>query len=134
MKKVVIAGSAKLQDRIAYWIDYFEKNDYIVLDWPKAIDEKQFKELYPDIHKQFFENILKTDILFIMNEDKDDIYGYIGAESYAELAFGVAQNLIYNKNIELILNKMPSKKVQCYNEIKLWLSLGWIKIGCETKK
>lgn len=127
MKKIVISGSAKLQDNINYWKEHFNKN-YQVLDYPKAIDEKDFINLYPKIHKEFYENITKTDILFIMNEDKNNQVGYIGAAGFAELTFGLAQKLIYNKNIELIILKMPEKSVQCYDEICLWLKLGWIKI------
>lgn len=128
MKKIVIAGSSKLQDKIKYWLEIFNKQNYEILDYPKVIDRNNFMKLYPDIHKNFFKNITNTDILFIMNEDKNGIVGYIGAESYAELTFGLAQNLIYNKNIELVVYKMPSVEVQCYDEIKLWLKLGWIKL------
>lgn len=59
---------------------------------------------------------------------KMENFGYIGAETFSELTFGLAQNLIYNKNIELVILKMPSIDVQCYDEICLWLKLGWIKI------
>lgn len=128
MKKIVIAGSAKLQDKINCWKSIFMNKEYEILDYPKSIDKEKFIELYPDVHKTFFDNITKTDILFIMNEDKNGIDGYIGAETYAELTFGLAQNLIYNKNIDLIILKMPSNRVQCYDEIKLWLELGWIKL------
>lgn len=128
MKKIVIAGSSKLQDKINYWIQYFKDKDYDVFDYPKQINKEQFIKIYPNIHKEFFENITKTDVLFIMNEDKNNIKGYIGAETYAELTFGLAQNLLYSKNIELIILKMPSMEVQCYDEIKLWLELGWIKL------
>lgn len=126
--KIVIAGSAKLPDKINLWRTVFSNKKYEILDYPKPIEECNFIELYPEIHKSFFENITKTDVLFIMNEDKNGIEGYIGAESYAELAFGLAQNLIYNKKIDLVILKMPSNKVQCYDEIKLWLELGWIKL------
>lgn len=85
-------------------------------------------ELYPSVHKEFFENITKTNLLFIMNEDKNGKIGYIGAESFAELTFGLAQKLVYGKNIELVILKMPSKEVQCYEEINLWLKFGWIKL------
>lgn len=128
MKRIVIAGSAKLQDKINLWKSFFAEKKYKILDYPKPIDEEKFMELYPSIHKNFFENITKTDTLFVMNEDKNNIEGYIGAESYAELTFGLAQNLIYNKNIDLIILKMPSREVQCYDEIKLWIELGWIKL------
>lgn len=128
MKKVVIAGSAKLQQEIQNWRKFFINKGYEVLDYPKKIDETKFMEVYPNVHKEFFENITKTDILFIMNEDKEGKSGYIGAESFAELTFGLAQKLVYNKNIELVVLKMPSKDVQCYEEIDLWLKLGWISL------
>ena len=128
MKKVVIAGSAKLQQEIQNWRKFFINKGYEVLDYPKKIDETKFMEVYPNVHKEFFESITKTDMLFIMNEDKNGKSGYIGAESFAELTFGLAQKLVYNKNIELVVLKMPSKDVQCYEEIDLWLKLGWISL------
>lgn len=128
MKKVVIAGSAKLQKEINYWKETFINNHYEVLDYPKKIEKEKFMELYPDVHKNFFDNITKADMLFIMNEDKDGKIGYIGAETFAELAFGLAQKLVYNKEIQLVILKMPSENVPCYEEIKLWLSLGWITL------
>lgn len=128
-KNVVIAGSASLQEEVLKCKEEFENKGYNVLDYPKAIDSSNFMELYPDVHKEFFDNITKTDILYIMNEDKNGIEGYIGAESFAELTFGLAQKLVNKKDIELVLLKEPSDKVQCYNEIKLWKELGWIKIS-----
>ena len=128
MKKIVIAGSSKLQDNINYWVDYFKRKNYEVLDYPKPISKSEFMELYPNIHKEFFECITKADILFVMNEDKNNIHGYIGAEAFAELAFGLAQKLVYNRDIELIVLKMPGNNVQCYEEIELWIKLGWIKL------
>lgn len=128
MKKITISGSAKLQDKINNWRDYFKKLEYEILDYPKPIDSKYFMKLYPEIHRKYFENISNSDILFIMNEDKNGIDGYIGAETYAELAYAVIQNLNYGKNIDVVLLKMPSNKIQCYDEIELWLELGWIKL------
>ncbi len=115
------------------WLDFFQRNNYEILDYPKLIEEQRFMELYPNIHIEFFQNIVKTDVLFIMNEDKNDIVGYIGYEAYAELLFGLTQKLIYNKDIELVVLKMPSRDVECYNEINLWLELGWIKLFEEAK-
>ncbi len=90
-------------------------------------------DLYPNIHIEFLENVTKTDMLFIMNEDRNGIVGYIGYEVYAELLFGLSQKLIYNKNIELVVFKMPGTNVGCYEEIDLWLKLGWIKLYEEKK-
>ena len=125
--KVVIAGSAKLQNEIQKWIQYWNsKNDYFVLDYSKAIPQDNFDELYPDVHKNFFKNITDADVLFIANDKKNGIDGYIGAETFAELGSGLAQKLIYSKNIKLILANMPTKEVACYDEIVLWKKLGWI--------
>ncbi len=63
MKKVVIAGSAKLQKEVNKWLKIFEKKNYEVLDYPRAIEESKFMELYPNIHTEFLENITKTDML-----------------------------------------------------------------------
>ena len=134
MKKVVIAGSAKLQKEINKWLKIFESKNYEILDYPREIEQERFIELYPSIHKTFFECITKTDMLFIMNEDKNGKYGYIGAEAFAELTFGLAQKLVYNKEIELVILKMPSQDVQCYEEIDLWLQLGWIKLFKDDNK
>jgi hypothetical protein len=127
--KVVIAGSASLQGKISEWRNYWnDKDNHIVIDFPLAIKNKNFIKIYPEVHKKFFRNILKADILFIVNEDKNGINGYIGAEVFAELVYGLMQNLISGQKIKIILAKMPSQKVQSFEEIKLWLKLGWIKI------
>lgn len=128
MKKIVISGSVKLEKEVNYWVNFFEEKNYDVIDYPRKIDKSRFMELYPDIHKEFFVNITNTNVLFIMNTDKDEKVGYIGSETFAELTFGLSQKLIFNKNIEIVLLKMPCKEVQCYEEIKLWLSFGWIKL------
>jgi len=131
MKKIVISGSSSLQDNANKWVKHWESNDYEVLDWPQPIEKGKLIEKYPKVHKDFYRNITKTDTLFIMNEDKNNIAGYIGAATFAELAFGVAQNSIYDKNIEIVLLKIPSPDVKCYEEVILWLSLGWIKLLTE---
>lgn len=125
--KVVIAGSAKKQEEIKKWIEFWEgKDGHVVLDYPKIIPENNFEKLYPDIHKNYFRNIIKSDVLFIANYDKGEVNGYIGAETFAELGFGLARKLVHGHDIKLILAKMPAKNVACYDEIVLWRNLGWI--------
>jgi len=127
--KVVIAGSAGLQEEIQKWIQYWDsKEGYSVLDYPHALPRENFESLYPTVHTDFFKHIIEADVLFIANDKKKGIDGYIGAETFAELGFGLAQNLVYGKNIKLILAHMPAKEVACYDEIVLWLKLGWIEI------
>jgi hypothetical protein len=133
-KKVVIAGSVTLQDKVQYWINYWEKKSCDVIDYPMGIQDTSFLKEYPQVYKTFFDNITKTDILFVMNEDKNGIKGYLGAESFAEMAFAVVQNQLFAKDIEIILLKMPVKEVPSYDEIILWLQLGWIKIFSDDLK
>lgn len=128
-KKVVIAGSSSLKREMKNWVDFWNKKpDHSVVDWPRPLSTNEFNELYPITHKEFFKNMTLADIVFIANEDKGDIEGYIGAETFAELAFAVSQNLVYDRNIQVILAKMPSRRVQSIDEIRLWLKLGWIKL------
>src|SRR3989338_3733738 len=102
--KVVIAGSASLRDKIIEWKNFWNnKNDCAVIDFPLAIKKRNFIKIYPEVHKKFFRNILKADILFIANEDKNGVKGYIGAEVFAELVYGLMQNLISNQKIKIVL-------------------------------
>lgn len=127
--KVVIAGSAKLQDEIQKWIQYWEsKEGCSVINYPHAILKDDFENSYPEVHTNFVKDITETDVFFVANEKKNDIDGYIGAETFAELGFGLAQNLIYGKNIKLILAHMPTEEVASYDEIAFWLKLGWIEL------
>lgn len=128
MKNIVIAGSASLQKKAQYWKKLWEDRGYFVTAYPSPINKENFLEEYPKVHRDFFQSITEADILFVMNENKNGIVGYLGAETFAEMCFGVAQNLIYNKNIEVVLLQMPDKSVQSYDEIVLWLKLGWIKL------
>lgn len=127
--KVVIAGSAGLQDEIHKWIQYWEsKEGCSVINYPQAILPDDFESLYPKVHTDFFQHITEADVLFIANDRKKGVDGYIGAETFAELGFGLAQNLVYGKDIELILAHMPAKEVACHDEIALWLKLGWVEL------
>jgi len=128
MKKVVIAGSVSLQEKIVFWKKFWEDEGYYVTDYPKKIKDENFLEEYPNVHKNFFKSITEADILFVMNGDKNGIAGYLGAESFGEMCFGVVQNLVYNKKLEVVLLQQPSQNVQSYEEIILWLKLGWIRL------
>jgi hypothetical protein len=128
MPKIVIAGSASLQDRISYWKTYWQEQGWEVLDLPKAIPLDRFDELYPDIYRNFFHSLGQTDRLFVMNEDKNGLTGYIGAETFAELCYVVANNRLEKNRVEVVLLKKPDPKVQCCQEIELWLKLGWINL------
>lgn len=133
MRNIVIAGSAKLKKEVNNWLEYFKSKDYNVLDYPRLIQKEEFLDLYPNVHIDFLKNIKKADILFVMNEDRNGLEGYIGYETYGELLFGLSEKLVYGKNIELVIMKMPSEEVGCLEEINLWLELGWIKLYNEEE-
>jgi len=128
MKKLVISGSSKLQDKVNFWKNYFEQRGYNVIDYPKLVKEENYIEELPTIYREFYTNLEKTDVYFLMNEKKNGIEGYIGASSIAELTYVVINNLIHNKNIEIYILNMPSSEVSSYDEVKFWLDMGWIKL------
>lgn len=127
MKKLTIASSAKFQDEIKYWKEYFERKGYNVINEPKKINQQDVN-VYEKVYIEFYKSLVETDTLFVLNEDKNGIEGYIGAETFAELSFVIVNNIINNQNKEIYLLKMPSKEVQSYDEIVNFIELGWIKI------
>lgn len=129
MKKVVISGSSKLQEKLITWKEYFEQKGYEVIDYPKQVSKENLK----DIYKSFYESLEKTDVLFLMNEERKEIKGYIGPSSMAEVIYTIMLNQIHNKKIEIYILNMPSREVSCYDEIKLFLENGWIKIYEKNK-
>ena len=128
MKKIVISGSSKLQDKVEYWISYFKNLNYEILDYPKYTEPSEYEKTLPKIYKNFYTALENTDVYFLMNEEKNGIKGYIGASSIAELTYVVILNLIHNKNIEIYILNMPSEEVSSYDEVKFWLNMGWIKL------
>lgn len=129
MKKLVIAGSSKLQERAAYWRGYFEGRGYDVIDFPSAVStEGDYAENLTDIYASFYQNLDRADAFFLMNEDKDDIGGYIGPSAFAELSYVIIGNLNRGKKTDIDILQMPSSEQKCYEEIKFWLDQGWINI------
>lgn len=128
MKKIVISGSSKLQDKVNYWLKHFKSKGYIILDYPKLIQQNNYVKQLPKVYKDFYTALEDTDVYFLMNEEKNGIKGYIGASSIAELTYVVILNLIHNKNIDIYILNMPSEAVSSYDEVKFWLDMGWIKI------
>ena len=125
-KKIIIAGSAKLQEEIKEWIVYWKGKGCTVIDFPHSISKKTFNKTYPGVHKRFYADILKADVFFIANGKKNGIAGYIGPETFAEIAFAVIRKISNKQRIKIVLARMPAKKVASFQEIERWLRLGWI--------
>lgn len=128
MRKVVIAGSASLQDRVAYWERFWESHGHTVTASPREISREKYLKEYPSIHAAFYAALHDADIVFVMNEDKNGMIGYVGAETFAELAYVVANRVLGKQQSTIILLKMPENRVQSYEEILLWHRLGWIQL------
>lgn len=136
MKKIVIAGSAKFCDQMLEWKEYFENKGHEVINYPKKIDQTNSKE-YQKVYIKFFESLNETEVLFVVNENKNGIEGYIGAETFAELTYTLIQSRVNGQNKQIYLLKMPSEEVACYTEIRNFVELGWVEIfnekECEAK-
>lgn len=152
MKKLVISGSSKLYERALYWRGYFEGRGYDVIDWPRPLFEHEdlTSEVQPEpglplgklvqpgdptyaegmikFHRQFYKHLDQTDVLFVMNEDKNGIEGYIGANTFSEINYIIVNNLNRGRKVEIHLLKLPSKQLGCYEEIKFWLTQDQIKL------
>lgn len=132
-KKVVIAGSLRFHKEIEKWVNWWTDQGFTVMNYPNPSNEGgKFPKDYPAIKKKFFQDLSVADIVFVVNENKGEINGYIGAQVFAEMVFVIANNLIHDKNTKVILAKRPSEKVQSYEEIEKWLELGWAEIFKET--
>lgn len=127
MKTVVISGSSKLPEAIAYWRGYFEGRGYQVLDYPYPLPPDQPAAL-AEAYERFYRHLDTTDTLFLMNEDKNGIKGYIGASAIAELTYAIIANLNHNRSIDIIILQEPSPDQSCYEEVKFWLDQGWIHL------
>ena len=62
-------------------------------------------KVYKSVYKAFYENIANSDIFILYNYDKNGVEGHAGSAGFAELCFAIAQNVIYNKNIEIYIYK-----------------------------
>lgn len=126
--KLVISGSAKLQDEVARWLDYWKSKGYEVLDYPKKIAEADFQKVYKDERTTFFDNIRSANVLFVMNEDKNGTGGYIGPSTFAEIAFAITENHLSGNSIEVVLLKTPADTSVFFEDVSRWKDLGWISI------
>ena len=70
----------------------------------------------------------KIPVKKLLNLDKNNIEGYIGYESFAELSYLIIKKIEDGLNHKIYIYKMPSEEVGCYNEIKQFLDLGYIDI------
>lgn len=129
-KNIVIIGSSKFLDKIEKLKDYLINKGYNVIEYPKKINHLDEK-VYINRYKSFFSALDSADEIFVANFDKNEIRGYVGAESFAELSFIVANNVLKNENRKIYLLNKPSEEVSSYFELNSFIKLGIIKIWDE---
>lgn len=126
MRKIIISGSAFFYKEALELKEKLERKDYYVIDYPKKINNNEIE--YKKAFETFYDNLNKTDDMILLNLDKNEIQGYIGYESFAELCYLVIKKIRQNNNYKIYIYKMPSKEVGCYEEIKHFIELGYIEI------
>ncbi len=127
--KMVISGSASLQERILFWKNHFEQNGYEVIATPEIWDNsKDFNQQLTKLYKDFYTSIDDCDAFFLANEDKDGIVGYIGANGTAELIYATLQNILRGKNLDIYIAKLPDESVLAHDEVTNFIKAGWIKV------
>lgn len=127
MRKIVIVGLAKFHKEAQEIKEELEKREYVVMDYPKKIDDTIEQE-YKDAYESFYENLKNTDDLLVLNLDKKGIEGYIGYESFAEMSYLIVKKIKNHSNQKIYIYKMPSKDVECYEEISHFINLGYIEL------
>ncbi|MFJ5477339.1 hypothetical protein ACIL82_11535 [Enterococcus faecium] len=66
--------------------------------------------------------------IFVFNQDRKGVLGYIGAATFSEMKYCLMQNLIHGKRIKIVLFKEPSEENFCFDEVDRWLKNGWMEI------
>lgn len=96
MKNIVLSGSMKVKEEILKVGKELEKNGFCVL-LPEECMKKQPKKI---ASRQHFNRIMdpENEILLVVNSNRNGIDNYIGANSFAEIAFGFQ----FNKNVYLL--------------------------------
>ncbi|MEL6892535.1 MAG: hypothetical protein AAFP84_13115 [Actinomycetota bacterium] len=126
MSTVVISGSVRDQSAVRRWVEYWVGRGNDVVDAPKPIPQSEFHAEYPEVFRHFYDRLADCDVLFVMNEDRDGVVGYVGAATFAELSFAVARNVCGHKPVEIVVLKPVGDDVHAADEIRLWADLGWI--------
>jgi len=122
MKKVTICASTALSNEIATWRMKLENLGYEVIKFPTT-DSRS----YAKIHGDHYKKISESDIVFVLNVEKDGVENYIGPSTFAEIAFAIGLNLALDKKIEIYsLNPLP-RNLPYSKELNLWKGLGWIQ-------
>lgn len=125
MKKVVICTSRSLHGEARKWKSKLEKEGYLIIKSIELVGQDNLND-YQKTHQEHYCKIMESDILLILNLDKEGKWNYIGPSVSAEIAFTIGLNLTQNKNIKIYcVNNLP-EDLPYSEELKLWEKIGWI--------
>ncbi len=128
-RKVVISGSASLPDDIARWKQHFEDRGYEVIGTPRLWDRTaDFNEQLARVFQEYYDAVDDCDVFFLMNEEKNGIRGYVGANATAELIYVAQMNLRKKKGIKVYIANLPDERVAAHDEITSFLRAGWVSL------
>lgn len=126
MKKLVICASASFEKEIVTYKNKLEKLGYEVIKYPTKI-KGDIVSGYKNEFSCHYNAIDETDAIIVLNLEKKGVKGYIGAGVFAEMAFAIGLNRVFNKKIKVYyLNELPDS-LPYSDELNLWKKLGWIK-------
>ena len=126
---MVISGSSSLKEEMRGWRERCEEAGFQILDWPAPMKEGDFDDVFPEMHKSFYEAIGKADILFVPNETKEGREAYIGAGVFAEISFAMGLNFVREEKMEIIILNRPKEGSNFHEDIIRWEKYGWLRIG-----
>lgn len=117
-----------MASEIEEWRGYWQSQSAIqILDYPLAISSEGFLQEYSQVFQKYFSHLDETDMLFVVNGEKNGVKGYIGAGMFSEIAY-VVSRIARGEKQEVILANSPASQLFCSDEIDLWIRLGWVRI------
>lgn len=127
MKNVVICSSIFLYREIEEWKEKLERDGYNVIKYPEIVNTNIELNKYEHIHIEHYKKIFESDILLVLNMERDDIQGYIGPSVFAEVAFAIGLNVTLGKQIQIYYVENLPKSLSYSEELRLWDELEWIR-------
>ncbi len=119
--KVTICSSASFINEAEQWKKKIESKGFNVIQIPLLLEGN-----YREVHSSHYKSITQSDLVFVLNLDKNGVEGYIGPSVFAEIAYAIGLNISMGKKIDIFcLNPIPSE-LPYSKELLLWRDMGWI--------
>lgn len=131
INRVTICASTSFSREAQDWKVCLEGMGYEILRVPTPISSEQG---YEQAYRRHHESIASSDLVFVMNLDKNGVQGYIGPGVLGEIAFAIGLNVVLGKKIRICCLKDIPSGLSYSDELKRWERLGWIEKWSGGKK